>query len=169
MTKTWTATVAAIGLFVAMPQAALAVGMGWGDDDEDEPAAAQEAPLRSDSDLTQAAELIEAGQYEEALPLLANVLDRNPANADAYNYLGFANRQLGRFDEALDYYGQALDVDPYHLGALNYLGHAYLQMGNLPMAEVQRVRLTEVCWAGCAELDNLTAAISDYRTANRIN
>ena len=169
MTRTWTAMVAAIGFWAMVPQAAFAVGMGWGDDDEDEPAATEETPLRSDSALNEAAALIEAGQYEAALPLLANVLDRNPANADAYNYLGFANRQLGRFDEALDYYAQALEVDPYHLGALNYLGHAYLQVGNLPMAEVQRVRLEEVCWAGCAELDNLTAAIADYRATHQIN
>src|SRR6056297_2998124 len=60
--------------------------------------------LQAESDIDRAAALIEAERYEEALDLLAVAAAREPENADAYNYIGFANRKLGRYDAALENY-----------------------------------------------------------------
>jgi tetratricopeptide (TPR) repeat protein len=121
-------------------------------------------PLRaSDSGLGQAADLIAAERYDEALTVLAGVIQRNPRNADAYNYLGYSNRKLGRFDEALGYYQQALGIDDRHLGALQYLGELYLDMGDLAKAEEQLAAIDDICWLGCEEERDLEAQVAAYK------
>lgn len=121
------------------------------------------APRRSDAGLDRAAELIRAEQFEQALPVLAEVLQRNPQNADALNWLGYANRRLGRFDEAVGYYRQALAADPRHLGAREYLGEAYLEQGNVSAAQEQMAAIEAACALGCPELTALRSAIEAFQ------
>lgn len=151
-----------LALVAAGTSSALAMGGGVAPD-----ATEGTAPRRSDAGLDHAAELIRAGQFEQALPVLAEVLQRNPQNADALNWLGYANRRLGRYDEAVGYYRQALAADPHHLGAREYLGEAYLEQGNVSAAQEQLAALEAACTLGCAELTALRTAIESHQ-AHRV-
>ncbi len=118
------------------------------------------APAASQPTVADAWALIEAEQYEEAISQLEGIVAREPANADAYNYLGYASRQIERYSDSLGYYEQALTIEPNHVGALNYLGHLYIETGNLDMARQQLGLLAVACPSGCAERDELAEALT---------
>ena len=106
---------------------------------------------------------IKAWKWPEAIDLMQKVLKENPNNADAYNYIGYANRHLKKYDAAFANYQKALKLNPEHRGALEYLGEAYLQTGDLAGAEKQLKALDGICFFGCKEYDALKAAIADYK------
>jgi hypothetical protein len=110
-----------------------------------------------------AVELINEGEYEDAIAKLKKVERDAPNDADVLNYLGYASRKLGKNEDSLAYYTRALQADPNHKGANEYLGELYLQMGDLAKAEAQRAKLDQLCSFGCAELQALKAAIEDYK------
>ena len=119
-----------------------------------------------ETDYQKAEYLIKAEKYDEAIPLLKNVVADNPRDADAWNYLGFASRKLGNSKEAIGYYEKALKIDPNHKGAHNYLGEAYLQLNDVPKAEEQLTILKGICATNCEEAEDLAADIADYKTAH---
>lgn len=132
-----------IAAFLAVPAFAM-------DNDDDE----QAAP-----DLESARGLIDAGDYEAAIPVLEGLAAAEPADADAANLLGFANRKLGRLDEAGVWYTRALAADPGHLGALEYQGELFIMLGDTDAAGANLDRLTELC-GDCEEREDLAAAIA---------
>jgi tetratricopeptide (TPR) repeat protein len=77
---------------------------------------------------------IKAQNYAEGIRLVEAYISKDPSNADdadAQNWLGFANRKSGNLDAAFMRYDKALAIDPKHRGAHEYLGEAYLMVGNL--------------------------------------
>ena len=56
--------------------------------------------------------MIEAKNYAAAMPLLQQVVAKNPKNADAYNLMGFATRKSGNPNGSLQYYNAALASIP---------------------------------------------------------
>jgi tetratricopeptide (TPR) repeat protein len=120
-----------------------------------------------DANYTRAKAMIEARDYRGAVPLLQQVVAKDPRNADAYNLMGFATRKSGDAAGSLQYYQQALAIDPRHIGAYEYLGEAYLMMGRLPDAEQQLARLDSLCTFGCTEYRMLKAAIADFKAGKR--
>jgi len=120
-----------------------------------------------DANFTRAKAMIEARDYSGALPLLQQVVTKDPKNADAYNLMGFATRKSGDANGSLQYYQQALAIDSRHIGAYEYLGQAYLILGRLPEAEQQLARLDSLCTFGCAEYRQLKAAVADYKAGKR--
>ena len=52
--------------------------------------------------------MIEAKDYKGALPLLQQVVAKEPKNADAYNLMGYATRKSGNPNGSLQYYNHAL-------------------------------------------------------------
>ena len=56
--------------------------------------------------------MVEARNYAPAIPLLQQVVQRDPRNADAYNLMGYATRASGNPNGSLQYYQQALAIDP---------------------------------------------------------
>jgi len=137
--------------FAALPAAAM------GSRSDDPPAKAE------DTNWTAAQAAVKAGRYEEAVPLLQQVVGKDPKNADAYNYLGYANGRIGRNDEALAHYRQALAINPTHRGANEYMGELYLKLGNLAAAEDRLKVLDGACTFGCAEYDALKKAVADFK------
>jgi predicted Zn-dependent protease len=109
-----------------------------------------------------AKKLVDAQQYQEAIPLLRQLVAENPADADSLNLLGFSHRKLGQESEALGYYKKALATMPNHLGANEYLGELYLEMKNLPMAEERLTVLQKAC-GNCQEFSELKEKIADYK------
>jgi Flp pilus assembly protein TadD len=119
------------------------------------------------TDYSRAKAMIEAKNYREAIPLLQQVVAKEPKNADAYNLLGYATRKSGDPNGSLQYYTTALQIDPKHLGANEYLGEAYLMLGKLPQAEQQLARLDQLCMFGCVEYRTLKAAVADYKAGKK--
>ena len=64
------------------------------------------------------------------------VLDKNPKNASALNYLGYmwADRNV-KLNEALDMIKKAVDLDPNNPAYLDSLGWVYYRLGDLEKAE----------------------------------
>ena len=143
-----------------LPGAAMAMVTGDG------PANASASSSSATAELyAEARALIDAGDYEAALGPLQEIVAAEPANADAYNLLGYAARSLQRYGEARVHYERALAIDPEHLGANAYYGELLLVLGNLEGAQQRLAVLDEVCYLGCEEYDALEAAIDAYMTA----
>jgi tetratricopeptide (TPR) repeat protein len=138
---------------------ALAAG-GGGGGGGDGPSASSK-PI--DPNYRVAEQNIQTGKFNEAIVLLQQVLARDPKNADAYNYLGYANRKMGNRDAAFGFYNKALEIDPRHLGANEYLGELYLEMGDLKKAEERLSRLDDLCFFGCSQYTQLKQAVKAYR------
>jgi tetratricopeptide (TPR) repeat protein len=120
-----------------------------------------------DPNFNQAKAMIEARNYGPALPLLQQVVARDPRNADAYNLLGFATRKSGNAQGSLQYYTTALQIDPKHLGAHEYIGEAYLMLDQPQQAEQHLARLDSLCVFGCTEYRMLKAAIANYKAGKK--
>jgi tetratricopeptide (TPR) repeat protein len=78
----------------------------------------------------------DAGRGMDAERVLRQLLEVEPDNADALNYLGYLlaneNREL---DEAIRLIQRALDADPGNPSFLDSLGWAYYRQGNFEQAE----------------------------------
>ena len=110
----------------------------------------------------QGVKAVKSAEYKEAIKLFNKVIAANPADADAWNYLGFSNRKLKNFDQALSAYQKALGIDPKHRGANEYLGELYLLTDDLEKARERLKKLDDICFFGCEEFDDLKAAILAY-------
>ena len=63
--------------------------------------------------------LNEKGWYRRAISNLRTVTQMEPKNADAWNELGFAYRNVENYRQSARAYDRALGIEPNHLGALN--------------------------------------------------
>ncbi|WP_426415307.1 tetratricopeptide repeat protein [Aestuariirhabdus sp. LZHN29] len=117
---------------------------------------------RKSVDYEMGIQAIKVAHYEKALSLFGSVVEAEPDNADAWNYIGFSNRKLYRYGDALGAYNKALAIDPDHRGANEYLGELYLQTDELEKARERLNRLDDICTFGCEEFDDLKAAIEAY-------
>jgi Tfp pilus assembly protein PilF len=75
-------------------------------------------------------------KYDQAEELFRRVVNSDPKNAMALNYLGYMLADRGtRLEEALAYIRRAVALDPQSGAYLDSLGWAYFRMGNYEMAE----------------------------------
>ncbi len=160
--------VLALALAVAVATSPLATAAGGGGSDS------SSTPAKAvDPDYANAEKAIKAKDWAAAIDLLTQVVARDEKNADAYNYLGYAERNRGNLDSAFKFYDRALTLDPKHLGAREYLGEAYLSADNLPKAEEQLVALDKLCFFSCSEYRELKEKIAGYKqthqAANKAN
>jgi Flp pilus assembly protein TadD len=123
--------------------------------------------VADDPDWAAAKAAIAQKDYERAEPLLLRAVDREPSNADAWNYLGYINSRADKPEAALRYYGKALALAPKHRGANEYLGELYLKMGDLAKAEERLAVLDDACFFGCAEYDLLKKAVNEYKRTGK--
>ena len=142
--------------------AALASGGGGGGE------SAGTSPAKPvDPNFAQAKVAIEARSYAAAMPLLQQVVAKDPQNADAYNLMGYATRKSGDANGSLQYYTTALQIDPKHLGAHEYIGEAYLMLDRPQEAQQHLARLDSLCLFGCTEYRMLKTAIASYKAGRK--
>ncbi len=113
----------------------------------------------SAADYQTAEAAILAGNFAEAVPILAAITSAEPENADAWNLLGFASRKSGDLAAAGVAYGKALDINPEHLGALEYQGEMYLQLMQPELAKANLAKLQSLC-GDCEEAEDLAQALA---------
>ena len=68
--------------------------------------------------FTQATELVDLGQLDEALALFQTLLKTDSNNATLWNNIGIILFRQGKYREALNAFGQASDTDPEFTNAL---------------------------------------------------
>ncbi len=64
----------------------------------------------------QAVKAVKVEDYTKAIGLLQTVIDKDPKNANAWNYMGYSLRHLKQYDDALAAYQKALKIKPKHKG-----------------------------------------------------
>lgn len=147
-------SISSLGTVLVMTAPALSHGM-----DSSPPAASS----RSNDGLRAARKAIDAKDWEGALRLLEQEKDRQPANADVFNLLGYAERQRGNLEAAFAWYDKALAIDPKHRGAHEYVGEAWLMAGNLAKAEEHLAALDKLCPFSCEEYRDLKREVAKYK------
>ncbi len=141
----------AVGALLANPLAHAA-----GDDSPAPPGAA------ADPDAEAGKAALRGKDWNAAIASFGKVAAKDPKNADAQNWLGYANRMTGRVDLALKHYTEALRLEPRHRGAHEYIGEAYLMKDDLARAKEHLAQLDRLCFFGCTELTDLKKAIAAY-------
>lgn len=124
-------------------------------DTEETPASATSGGFES------ARVLVDAQNFDEALPVLRQLDQQRPDNPDILNLIGFSLRKTGKMGEALDYYIRALALNPQHRGANEYLGELYLEIKQPEKARERLAVLQQAC-GDCEEAEDLSAAIDRY-------
>ena len=102
--------------------------------------------------------LVEAGNFEAALPALLTITAEDPQNADGWNLLGFTHRKLGNTDDSAQAYQVALTINPNHLGALEYQGELFITLGQMDLARANLAKLQGLCGT-CEESEDLDNAL----------
>ena len=153
-----------IAAALALGTGAPSFAAGGGGGGVDQPAATTK-PV--DPNFAQAKAMIEAKNYAAAMPLLQQVVAKNPKDADAYVLMGYATRKSGDANGSLQYYNQALGLDPKHIGAHEYIGEAYLMLGRPAEAEQHLARLDSLCVFGCTEYRMLKTAVANYKAGKK--
>lgn len=95
--------------------------------------------------LKQTAEnLLSNKNWEEAKTTLEKLVILEPRNAELYNNLGLALKQMGSFDAAEEQYQKALSIQPDFVEALNNLGVLFLAKRQLSDAAAQFDKATSL-------------------------
>ena len=132
-------------------------GGGGGGGDESRRAKAQDPAMAA------AVQAIDSREYGRAIPMLEEIVTRQPGNANAYNWLAYATRKNGDPAKSIPIYQKALALDPKHLGAHEYIGEAYLALDDLPRAKDHLARLNRLCLFGCEQYTDLKKAVEAYQ------
>ena len=151
----------AVGLLAAAAAIPFAAAHAVGDDS----AAAPGAP--ADPDLEAGKAAIRGRDWNAAVVAFGKVAAKDPKDANAQNFLGYAYRMSGKLDLAFRHYNEALRLDPRHRGAHEYIGEAYLMKGDLAKAKEHVAQLDRLCFFGCTELTDLKKAVADYERKGR--
>ena len=158
-------TICIIFTALAATQPSLGAGGGGGaggaGGDEDQAASA-------DPDFNAGVAAVNAKAWPQVIEHMAAVLQRDATNADAWNYRGFALRQLGDMDSSFKSYEKALSLNPKHRGAHEYMGEAYLLVGNLAQAEQHLKALDKLCFLPCEQYSELKEKIEAYKQVHPV-
>ena len=111
------------------------------------------------------ASLVENGDYEGAITELDAFIIDESRNPDAWNLLGYSQRQLGMYDESMRSYKKALKLDKKHLGALEYQGELYLKLDKVRKAEKNLKKLAKYC-GDCEQHAKLKSAIEAHQASS---
>lgn len=82
-----------------------------------------------------ALDILNAGQIEQALPILTTLYHKDPNDVDTLYRLGLAYSELGQYHRAAELLEKAVEFAPDHVHALVGLGVAEVAAGNLLIGE----------------------------------
>ncbi len=90
---------------------------------------AQSPPPGDDLRLQEAAQLVQEGSIDRAVPILEDLVKRSPLNAEAHLMLGSALSAIPRRNEAVESLLRALELRPNHAPTCNTAGMALARLG----------------------------------------
>ncbi|MBZ2804890.1 tetratricopeptide repeat protein [Xanthomonas perforans] len=123
----------------------------------------QTAPQPHTEPLQQAIAAHRSGQLEHAAQLYTQLLDDQPAHADALHYQGILLHQRGNSAAAVASITQALTLAPAQPDACNNLGNVHRECGRLRDAEHCYRRALALAPAHADALANLAAVLEAQR------
>jgi tetratricopeptide (TPR) repeat protein len=108
----------------------------WSDAEREAAAALERMPGDRDILFARAASLERLGRFDEAESAFLELLESDPRDATAANYLGYlwADRDM-RLDEALELVNRAVAADPENPAYLDSLGWVHFRLGAIDQAE----------------------------------
>lgn len=89
--------------------------------------------------LTQADLANQRGDLEQAINILQELLNNEPENIDALNYLSFIYTQQNNFTAAIDCLQRAVTYQPNDGRAYNHLGNIYRRLGEFDKAAINYI------------------------------
>ena len=76
-------------------------------------------------------DLLNAGHFKQALPILTTLYHKDPSDVDTLYRLGLAYSELNQYRQAADLLEKAVEIAPDHIHAMVGLGVAEVAVGNL--------------------------------------
>ena len=109
---------------------------------------------------------LDQGKYEEAQRNLLIIIKKDQQDAEAYNLLGYTERQLQNYIIAINYYKMALNINKDYIGAHHYIAMAYLELDDLDKAKYHLDQLDLICLFGCEDFFEVKNKIIFYEANN---
>lgn len=117
----------------------------WSEVEREAAAALERAPNNRGIRFARAASLERLGRFDEAEAAFLEILEAEPNDAAAANYLGYLWADRGvRLDEALDLINRAVTAEPENPAYLDSLGWVHYRLGSLAEAERWLRRAVEI-------------------------
>jgi tetratricopeptide (TPR) repeat protein len=110
--------------------------------------------------LDHATELMDARQYQAAIPELQKAAAINPADAAVRNNLGIALFETGRSAEAVEAYRKTIELSPDFAEAYNNLGNVLARMGRVEEALARYGKALELDPGYASAHSNLGVALA---------
>lgn len=82
----------------------------------------------TDRQMARAGELMQAGQYDQAVALLTEIIGKRPAFAEAWNRRATVYYLAGEYRKSLADCDEVLKRNPRHFGALSGLGQVHTRL-----------------------------------------
>ena len=110
--------------------------------------------------------LINQGKYEEAKLNLLEIIKKDEEDAEAYNLLGYTERQLQNYIPAIKFYQRAISINNDFIGAHHYIAMAYLELDDIEKAKYHLNQLDLICLFGCEDYFEVKNKIKFYEENN---
>ena len=91
-----------------------------------------------------AKDLIDHGEFDDALKHCTEALKIHPYNSHANNIMGLVLKKRGEISKAISYYSKAIQIDSNYVEAYNNLGSAFINQGKNSEAVKQFSRAIEI-------------------------
>jgi Tfp pilus assembly protein PilF len=101
-----------------------------------------------------------AGQLEEAEDLYETALAVDPRNRAAFVAIARVAERQKLHGKAIRMTNRALQLEPNDLDAIAVQGEAMVELGAVARAQANLQKLQQICRQGCAQVAQLSAAIS---------
>ena len=109
---------------------------------------------------------INQGEYKKAKKNLLVIIKKDEGDAEAYNLLGYAERQLQNYISAIKFYKKALTINNDFIGAHHYIAMAYLELDDIEKAKYHLNQLDLICLFGCKDYFEVKNKIEFYEANN---
>jgi len=109
---------------------------------------------------------INQGEYKKAKKNLLVIIKKDEGDAEAYNLLGYAERQLQNYISAIKFYKKALTINNDFIGAHHYIAMAYLELDDIEKAKYHLNQLDLICLFGCEDYFEIKNKIEFYEANN---
>ena len=109
---------------------------------------------------------INQGEYKKAKNNLLVIIKKDEGDAEAYNLLGYTERQLQNYISAIKFYKKAIFINNDFIGAHHYIAMAYLELDDIEKAKYHLNQLDLICLFGCKDYFEVKNKIEFYEANN---